>query len=73
MAGPCIWLELRDRDRVARSRAHAARQRTALPGPIAVWPSGPTPELSDFEIDDAGTKAALLWNVAGKSEVELST
>jgi dipeptidyl aminopeptidase/acylaminoacyl peptidase len=41
------------------------------PGPITVLAERADAELADFEIDDAGAKAALLWNVAGRSEVEL--
>jgi dipeptidyl aminopeptidase/acylaminoacyl peptidase len=31
----------------------------------------PDAELADMEIDDRGVKAALLWNVAGRSELEI--
>ena len=41
----------------------------ATPGPVEILASRDDAELSSFVLDDAGTRAALLWNVAGKSEL----
>lgn len=41
------------------------------PGAIEVVASRPDAELDNFEIDDQGRRAALVWNVAGRSELEL--
>jgi dipeptidyl aminopeptidase/acylaminoacyl peptidase len=41
------------------------------PGSIEVVASRPDAELDNFEIDDQGRRAALVWNVAGKSELEI--
>ena len=46
------------------------------PGPIEVIAARDDAELQQLAIDDSGTTAALLWNVAGKSElafVDLAT
>ena len=64
-----------------QSRDLAAFARVALdprgkPGPIEVVAARDDAELQQFVIDDAGTTAALLWNVAGRSElafVDLAT
>ena len=39
------------------------------PGPIEVIAERADAELDGFEIDHAGTRAALAWNVAGRSEL----
>ncbi len=39
------------------------------PGPVEILASRDDAELADFVIDDAGTRAALLWNVAGRNEL----
>jgi dipeptidyl aminopeptidase/acylaminoacyl peptidase len=59
----------KDRDRVAFARTRLGVG--GAPGPIEVLAERADAELSDFEINDAGTKAALLWNVAGRSEIEV--
>lgn len=41
------------------------------PGAIETVASRPDAELDNFEIDDQGRRAALVWNVAGRSEMEL--
>ena len=41
------------------------------PGKTTILAERPDAELSGFQIDDAGTTAALLWNVAGKNELEI--
>jgi dipeptidyl aminopeptidase/acylaminoacyl peptidase len=39
------------------------------PGPIQVLAARDDAELADFEINEQGTEAVLIWNVAGKSEL----
>jgi dipeptidyl aminopeptidase/acylaminoacyl peptidase len=39
------------------------------PGPVEILAARDDAELDDFVIDEAGTRAALLWNVAGRSEL----
>jgi dipeptidyl aminopeptidase/acylaminoacyl peptidase len=41
------------------------------PGPIEVLAAREGAELDDFEINEQGTLAALIWNVDGQSELEL--
>ncbi|HQR67789.1 MAG TPA: S9 family peptidase [Thermoanaerobaculia bacterium] len=59
---------------------NAGRERSAFgridlskgaPGPIEILASRDDAELSSFVLDEAGTKAVLLWNVAGRSELAL--
>jgi dipeptidyl aminopeptidase/acylaminoacyl peptidase len=68
--GRTVYLaENSGRDRVAFARTRLGAN--GAPGPVEVLAERADAELSDFEIDDAGRKAALLWNVAGRSEVEI--
>jgi len=39
------------------------------PGPVEVLAARDDAELADFVINDAGTTAALVWNVAGRNEL----
>lgn len=55
----------RDTQALARVRLDASGR----PGPIEVVAKRDDAELASFEIDDEGRTAALLWNVAGKSEL----
>ncbi|HEY7111612.1 MAG TPA: S9 family peptidase [Thermoanaerobaculia bacterium] len=41
------------------------------PGKTTILAERPDAELSGFQIDDAGTTAALVWNVSGKSDLEI--
>ena len=41
------------------------------PGKTTILAQRSDAELGGFALDDAGTTAALMWNVAGKSELEL--
>jgi dipeptidyl aminopeptidase/acylaminoacyl peptidase len=59
----------KDRDRVVFARTRLGPD--GAPGPIEVLAERADAELADMEIDDRGAKAALLWNVAGKSELEI--
>jgi dipeptidyl aminopeptidase/acylaminoacyl peptidase len=73
--GKTIWLSSnggRDLAAFARIRLGA----NGRPGPIEAVASRDDAELSGFEVDEAGLTAALVWNVAGKSElafVDLAT
>ena len=58
----------KDRDRVVFARVRLGKRRAGADrGPRRARDA----ELADFEIDDAGTTAALFWNVAGRSELEI--
>lgn len=62
------------RDTLAFARVLVAAD--GRPGPIEVLAGRDDAELAGFEIDDAGRTAALVWNVAGRSElafVDLAT
>jgi dipeptidyl aminopeptidase/acylaminoacyl peptidase len=59
----------KDRDRVVFARSKL--RENGRPAPIEVLAERADAELADMEIDDRGAKAALLWNVAGKSELEI--
>ena len=64
----------KDRDREAF--AEQTIEADGKPGPIKVIVARDDAELDDFEINEQGTQAVLIWNVAGKSElafVELRT
>jgi dipeptidyl aminopeptidase/acylaminoacyl peptidase len=67
--GRAVWLATnKDRDLVAFGRVPLADD--GRPGPIEVVAEREDAELTDFTIDDAGGRAALRWNVAGKHELE---
>jgi dipeptidyl aminopeptidase/acylaminoacyl peptidase len=57
----------RDREVFARTRL----REDGGPGPIEMLSERADAELADFEIEDSGVKVALLWNVAGRSEIEI--
>ncbi len=66
--GKTIYLvSNKDRDLLAfaRVKLDAAGQ----PGPIEVLAAREDAELNNYEISEDGTKAALIWNVAGRSEL----
>ena len=68
--GRIVYLESnKDRDRVVFARVRLGAD--GAPGPIEILSERADAELADVELDDAGTKAALLWNVAGRSELEI--
>ncbi len=56
------------RDRIAFARVQLEGE---APGPIEVLVERDDAELQSFEIAPDGQLAALLWNVAGRSELEL--
>ncbi len=59
----------KDRDREVFARTKLGPD--GAPGAIEVLAERADAELADMEIDDRGAKAALLWNVAGRSELEI--
>ena len=71
--GRAVYLETNaDRDLTAFARMELSPSASGMvPGKVAILAQRPDAELSTFELDDAGTTAALLWNVAGKSDLEL--
>jgi dipeptidyl aminopeptidase/acylaminoacyl peptidase len=58
-----------DRDRLAFTRLKLTS--SGGPGAVDVLAARDDAELSGFEIDDERNRAALLWNVAGKAELEI--
>ena len=68
-AGDAVYLASnRDRDRRAFARLELNR---GSPGETRWLAVREDAELDGFEVNDQGTLAALLWNVAGKTELEL--
>jgi dipeptidyl aminopeptidase/acylaminoacyl peptidase len=68
--GRTIYLSSnRDRDRAAFARIRLGDG--GMPGPIEVVVARDDAELSALKIDETGQKAALIWNVAGRSELAL--
>src|SRR5262249_34609903 len=68
--GRTIYLSSnRDRDRVAFARIRL--DDDGKPGPIEVVAARADAELSGLKIDEQGKMAALISNVAGRSEVAL--
>jgi dipeptidyl aminopeptidase/acylaminoacyl peptidase len=57
----------KDRDLLAFARVKL--DQNGQPGPIEVLAARDNAELSAFEINEQGTMAALVWNVAGLSEL----
>jgi dipeptidyl aminopeptidase/acylaminoacyl peptidase len=67
--GKAVYLATnKDRDLRAFGRIPLGAGR---PGSIELVASRPDGELDNFEIDDRGLRAALVWNVAGRSELQL--
>lgn len=66
--GNAIWISSNgNRDKLAFARISLSADGT--PGPIEMVAARQDAELSSFTINDAGTRAALLWNVAGRHEL----
>ena len=57
----------KDRDLEAFAKVKLGPDRQ--PGPIEVIAARDDAELVDFEVNEQGTTAVLMWNVAGKSEM----
>lgn len=67
--GKTVWLRSNlDRDLVAFGRVTLDGGQASR---IEVIASRPDAELEDLEIDDRGRTIALLWNVAGRNELEM--
>lgn len=60
-----------NKDRDKRAFARLRFSENGQPGPTEVLASRENAEFDGFEINAQGTLAALLWNVAGRSELEL--
>jgi dipeptidyl aminopeptidase/acylaminoacyl peptidase len=56
----------KDRDRLAFARV---KLDASAPGPIEVLAERSDAELDDFALDHTGSRAALAWNVAGRTEL----
>ena len=68
--GRAIYLETNaDRDHTAFARMELSS--SGGPGKVTILAERPDAELQSFTLDDPGTTAALLWNVAGNSDLEL--
>ena len=68
--GQTVYLQSnKDRDRVVFARVKLGPG--GVPGPIEVLAERADAELVDLDLTDSGSRAALLWNVAGKSELEI--
>src|SRR5262249_13048564 len=57
----------RDREAFAQVRVSGDGKR----GLLELLAGRPDGELADIEVEDSGEKAALLWNMAGRSELEI--
>jgi dipeptidyl aminopeptidase/acylaminoacyl peptidase len=66
--GRSIYLSS-DKDRDTSAFARIAIDGAGKVSPPQVVAGRDDAELGDFEIDDQGTMAALLWNVAGRNEL----
>ncbi len=66
-AGTIYISSNKDRDQVAFGRIRLGAD--GAPGPIEVLAAREDAELSSFVLNHAGTEAALLWNVAGRSRL----
>jgi dipeptidyl aminopeptidase/acylaminoacyl peptidase len=60
-----------NKDRDLRAFARVKLTRGGAPGPIELLAARDDAELDGFEIDETGSRAALVWNVGGRSELEL--
>ena len=69
--GRAVYLETNaDRDQIAFGRMEL-EAGSGKPGKVTLLAQRPDAEVASFALDDAGTTAAILWNVAGRSELEL--
>jgi dipeptidyl aminopeptidase/acylaminoacyl peptidase len=59
------------RDLAAFARLELVQGAGGGPGRTTILAERPDAELQSFTLDDAGTTAALVWNVAGRCELEL--
>ena len=68
--GRTIFLSA-DKDRDLPAFGRIRLDSDGRPGDFEVVVERPDAELSSFRLDHAGRRAALLWNVAGRSELEI--
>jgi len=59
------------RDLAAFAKMELLNGASGAPGKVTILAERPDAELQSFTLNDAGTAAALVWNVAGRSELEL--
>jgi dipeptidyl aminopeptidase/acylaminoacyl peptidase len=57
----------KDRDLIAFAKVNLAKN--GEPGPIEVLAARDNAELGNYDINEQGTTAVLIWNVAGRSEI----
>jgi dipeptidyl aminopeptidase/acylaminoacyl peptidase len=68
--GKVVWVSSNEkRDKLAFGRI--AIGEDGKPGPIEIVASRDDAELQAFAIDDTGERAALVWNVSGRHEMQL--
>jgi dipeptidyl aminopeptidase/acylaminoacyl peptidase len=68
--GKVVWISSNERrDKLAFGRI--AIGEDGKPGPIEIVAAREDAELQSFAIDDKGEKAVLVWNVAGRHEMQL--
>jgi dipeptidyl aminopeptidase/acylaminoacyl peptidase len=68
--GRVVYLQSnKDRDRMAFARVEIGRDNQ--PGPIELLAARDDAVLESFDLNYQGTLAALVWNVAGRSDLEL--
>jgi dipeptidyl aminopeptidase/acylaminoacyl peptidase len=68
--GKAVYLAS-NKDRDQRAFARMKLEPGGAPGAIDILAARENAELDQFEIDDAGERAALIWNASGLSELEL--
>ncbi|HEY7032181.1 MAG TPA: S9 family peptidase [Thermomicrobiales bacterium] len=68
--GSVVYL-ISNKDRDLTAFARIQIDPSGHPGPTEIVAARDDAELEAFELTDDGTAAALLWNVAGKSELDL--
>jgi len=70
--GRAVYLETNaGRDQIAFGRMELSADGSGKPGKVTLLAQRPDAEIGSFALDEAGTTAAVLWNVAGRSELEL--
>ena len=68
--GKVVWVASNGgRDRLAFGRIGLAADGT--PGPVEIVAAREDAELASFAIDETGEKVALVWNVAGRHEMQI--
>jgi len=68
--GRTVWLSS-DKDRDLSAFARIRLGAGGRPGPIEIVAERADANLQQFEIDETGKRALLVWNVAGRSELAL--